>query len=272
VDSSSAWAVPATERVNDQTFVTIEPFLISGTQPVLRFYHSFDTEWAYDGGIVQVSDDGGSSWVDLEDKFIRGGYESRIAYGAFALANQRGYTGLAPQFQAAYADLSAYIGQEISLRFRFGSDDDTDGISEHYGTGWVVDNIELMDMLNYNTEACVTAAQGDQSCASAVGRGTVIESDVMTTSVDEVSEQTLRVTLFPNPVQDILQVGVSQEISNDLQLTLYGVDGREVLRQQLKTASGFQTIPVSVAGLLPGMYVVKVQAGNEVVVQKVVVQ
>jgi len=273
IDSSAAWAIPATERENDQTFVNINPLLITGEQPVLRFYHSFDTEWAYDGGIVQISNDGGTSWQDVSDQFIRGGYESRLDYNAFALANQNGYTGLSNQFKAVYVDMSAYIGQEVLLRFRFGTDDDTQGGSEHYGSGWVVDNIELMDMLHYNTEACVTSAQNDQTCVVAKERGTVIESaEMLPTSVEETTQQSLQVQLFPNPVEDILQLSISSDWNSDLQLSIFTLDGREVLSRQLDIQKGFRTIPVAVNALVPGLYVVKVQAGDEVVVQKVVVQ
>lgn len=271
IDGSSAWMVADERQQNDQTFRLVEPILITGAQPVLRFYHKFNTEWAYDGGIVQVSKDNGATWEGVASKFIRGGYNKRI--NLFGLVRERGYSGVQESegFEGVYIDLSDYIGEEILVRFRFGTDNDVAFENEHYGTGWTIDNIEFMDMLNYNSEACITSAEGDQACAEAPGRGTIIDTEEELTAVEELNQQSLSVTVFPNPANDFLHVGVSNSNTGKLNISVFSTDGRLLLQKQEQAQKGFSTIPLSVATLAPGMYIVKVQVENSVVVKKVVI-
>jgi hypothetical protein len=70
-----------------------------------------------------------------------------------------------------YIDLRDYVGQNVKIRYRFGTDDNISG------DGWYIDDIEIMDAILYNSEACVTSDQTSALCAEAPESGTSIEAD-----------------------------------------------------------------------------------------------
>jgi hypothetical protein len=80
----------------------------------------------------------------------------------------------------------------------------------------------------------------------------------------------LNVLLYPNPVSTSLQV-ILQGIANaPVQLSLYDPAGK-LLQQQRTIATGAtQKLQLSMTNLPGGVYQLKVQSGNDVVVEKVV--
>lgn len=95
---------------------------------------------AYDGAVVELSADGGAfteiaplAQYPRTFRWERGG-------GLPALGPMRGqpcYAGDILTWSDALFDLNAYAGQDIQLRFRFGSD------SLNYREGWYIDNVQL---------------------------------------------------------------------------------------------------------------------------------
>jgi len=116
--------------------------LAAGTSPKLVFSHIFNTEDGWDGGVVEVSTNGGGSWTDLGLQMVTGGYNGTLgAAPTNAISNRSAFTGTITGFMTTSINLSAYAGQSIKIRFRFGSDDNTSAPS---GTpGWFIDNISL---------------------------------------------------------------------------------------------------------------------------------
>jgi Zn-dependent metalloprotease len=105
----------------------------------LHFKHSWDFEETnYDGGVVEYSTTGGSSWVDAGGLFTHNGYTGTIdtccgnplgAQQAFA-NESRGYT-------STRLDLSSLSGQNIRFRFRIGTDESV------WDYGWFIDDIRI---------------------------------------------------------------------------------------------------------------------------------
>lgn len=113
----------------------------------LRFWHQIEAELsaayadsAYDGGIIEISANGG--------EFTRiapvGNYPKTFrlarANGSPAtgpMIGQPCFSGSVTTWTQVVADLSAYAGQSIQLRFRFGSDQAT-GLA-----GWFVDDVSV---------------------------------------------------------------------------------------------------------------------------------
>ena len=54
------------------------PLLTIGSGDVLSFWHSYDTESGYDGGVVEVSTNG-TTWVDLGGNSTQNGYNGSIS-------------------------------------------------------------------------------------------------------------------------------------------------------------------------------------------------
>jgi extracellular elastinolytic metalloproteinase len=263
-----AWYVPNAEAENDQIVQLIEPILITGEQPVMRFFHRYETELGFDGGFLEVSTDGGFTWEQVNDKMIRNGYVGRLNYSTFAIPFLEAFHGNSGGWIPTFVDFSAYRGQEITFRFRFGSD--AEGAPSSPNPGWYVDDIELMDLVNYNTEACVTSSQGDLACAIAPDRGTLVESAVISNTSEEKAQSTVRV--FPNPARSQVNVSMMLDAAQPVLVQLVSADGRVLAQQKQEAAAGFQLFTLNTSQLPAGMYFVKVYAGTQTSVEKVIIR
>ena len=99
---------------------------------VLSFWHRWTAELNFDGGRVEVSTDGGATWLDVEPYILQGGYTG-------ATPNGRGWTGSQAAFIQTRINLTPFSGSDLMIRFRFGSDITVGS------TGWWVDDITLDD-------------------------------------------------------------------------------------------------------------------------------
>jgi immune inhibitor A len=105
------------------------------TSAALTFWTWYDIEPGWDFGFVQVSADGGATWTSLN---LPG---TTTAHDPSAMdeivANLPGFTGASGGWAMKTADLSAYAGQQIQLRFRYMTDWGTTG------AGFYVDDITV---------------------------------------------------------------------------------------------------------------------------------
>ena len=102
----------------------------------LVFWHTRGLEAGYDGGVVEVSTNGGGSWNDIgAAAFTANGYNGTINTGfSSPIAGRQAFTGSAP-YTRSVASLAAYAGQSILIRFRAASDVSVGA------TGWRVDDV-----------------------------------------------------------------------------------------------------------------------------------
>ncbi len=265
----TAWFIRDAAVENDQTLFIKNPLTITGTQPVLRFYHWYDTEAGADGGLLEVSKDGGVSWEQVGDKMFREEYPRSLQYATLVVPFLSAFSGQSSagteDFVATYVDMSDYLGEDIFFRFRFASDDNTPGI------GWFIDDVTLMDMRNYQGVACVTSDQGDNECTDVSERGTAVNPELETSNKD-LFKTNMEVNVFPNPAQDILNIQVLNDKYADASVRILTVDGKEMMERTIQTVDGLQTAQVNVAGLSAGMYFVKVSTNEGIVVEKVMIK
>ncbi|MFA6096198.1 MAG: S8 family serine peptidase [Bacteroidota bacterium] len=105
---------------------------------ILRFWHYYSTEPHYDGGIVEISFDGGTSWSEIAP--INGYPEDALSSGN-PLGAVPAYSGRsAPGWTEETFDLSNYIGNDnVMIRFTFGTD-----YSIFYYEGWYIDDVSVL--------------------------------------------------------------------------------------------------------------------------------
>lgn len=130
-DGKEHWRVDDTPGVADHWLVS-PPLHPSPTEPLVLTY---GTRWTFDsraqdglffdGGVVELSEDDGVSWVDVGASFAPG-YASQLAgTGDNPLRGRMGFVGASiayPGLDAVKANLgTAYAGKTVRLRFRFGS-------------------------------------------------------------------------------------------------------------------------------------------------------
>lgn len=129
---------------NDLSLATAASFTLNpntvSNYSTLSFWHQYNTEEGWDGGVVEISTNNGSTWTDLGPLMIKNKYNGSLGAGS-NLANRSAFTGTTSGFIETVINLSAYAGQPVRIRFRFGSDNNTGATS---GTsGWWVDDIVL---------------------------------------------------------------------------------------------------------------------------------
>ncbi|MGF2410907.1 M36 family metallopeptidase [Ferruginibacter sp.] len=119
--------------------------LPANSYPKLTFKHRYNTEDGWDGGVVEISTNGGTTWTDLGPNMTSGAYNGGLGAGAGNnLAGRAAFTGTsvgAGLPVTTVIGLASYAGQSVKIRFRFGSDDNTAGTGSP--TGWWVDDIVL---------------------------------------------------------------------------------------------------------------------------------
>jgi hypothetical protein len=265
----TAWFIQDVAVENDQTLFIKNPIAVTGTQPVLRFYHWYDTEAGADGGLLEVSKDGGTIWEQTGSAMFRHEYPRALQYGTLVIPFLSAFSGQSSaggeDFVATYVDMSDYLGEDILIRFRFASDDNTSG------KGWFIDDVTFMDMRNYEGVACVSTDQGDNNCTSVEERGTAVNPEE-TIGNKNLFKTNMEVNVFPNPAQDILNIQVLNDKSADAAVRILTVDGKEMMDKSFRVVDGLQTMSVNVARLPAGMYFVKVSTNEGIVVEKVMIK
>lgn len=103
----------------------------------LTFYHTFEFEGAFDGGVLEIS--AGGDFEDLGTKILQGGYNGSIfKTTSNPLAEKPAWiAGQLGVFQQVVVDLSSYAGKTVIIRFRIGSD------ASFNAPGWFIDDIVI---------------------------------------------------------------------------------------------------------------------------------
>ncbi|MBU3713631.1 MAG: T9SS type A sorting domain-containing protein, partial [Ferruginibacter sp.] len=121
-------------------FLTLKtPIALGANPPKFSFRHWYNTEYTYDGGVLEISTDGGSSWKDLQNNIIEGSYNATMDASS-VLSKRKAWTGNSnDRFIKSVVDLKSYANNNILLRFRFTTD---------LGTnleGWYIDEIRCKE-------------------------------------------------------------------------------------------------------------------------------
>ena len=135
----------------------------------LIFWHRFQFEDGYDGGVVEVSTDGGSTWVDAiagGGSFVTGAYNKTISpsFGS-PIAGRPAWTGgdATAAMSKVEINLGAFAGLDARVRFRLACDPFAAGSLP--GVGWWIDDVQFTN----------TVVEG--ACATVVSRKTHGASD-----------------------------------------------------------------------------------------------
>ena len=164
-------------------------------------------------------------------------------------------------------DLSDFAGKEIYMRFRFGSDGNTSGV------GWFIDDIELVDLFNFNSEACISSAEGDAACAEAPRKGTIVASQLSpSTAVKDPDASTFAVTVYPNPANSRLTVDIQSEQAQQADISVINAAGQVLNTQRVNIPAGNYSQAVDIRSLPEGFYYVQVKGGNGEAVHKIIIQ
>jgi hypothetical protein len=129
----------------DEQILT-SPVLKVGSDPLtLAFSHRFSFEsGGWDGGVIELSNDGGATWVDVGTAAYNGSTNSVTSapIGASRRAFVNRMVGW-PAFAPVTLNLgTTYAGQDVQIRFRIGADESTGA------PGWEIDDIAVGGLVN----------------------------------------------------------------------------------------------------------------------------
>lgn len=154
-----AWYGRDMDSETDLYLRSASPLLVAGEATELRFWHFYDTEATWDGGVAELSLNGSTNWIDLGPYFTQNGYNSTIQENpASALSGRPAFTGNSADFIESVISLSAWAGQQVYIRFRFASDGFVGG------NGWYIDDVSLLNAQNITNEVCVSDGGQNSAC------------------------------------------------------------------------------------------------------------
>jgi hypothetical protein len=212
----SAFA-PNPSNITDQRLLLSNPVsVVAGTE--LTFLHIYNLEEDFDGGVLEASTNGGTSWSDMRVNITSGGYNGVIS-DAFnnPLHGRPAWTGNSGGYTRVVVNLTPYAGQDLLFRFRLGTDDSL------AASGWYIDHITVGSGLcptstpGGPTETAVASTATSTSILSTatdtplVATGTAVATDttstpvlptttgtaVVSTATSTPEEPTLTVTAIP---------------------------------------------------------------------------
>ena len=91
-----------------------------------------------------------------------------------------------------------------------------------------------------------------------------------TTGINETVIDKANVSIYPNPVSELLNIGFEVTKDSEVSLEMYNIQGQQVRFQQLGyTPRGYNTAEMGVSDLDAGLYIVTINTGNSQVAKKV---
>lgn len=184
---NTSWFAVDPDAYSNQSLILQSPVLL-GENSLLRFWHDFATEDTFDGGVVEITTNGGLTWENLGDKMIQNGYNGNIPLENASTVSGPAFTGGSGGYIQTIVDLSTYSGQQVQIRFRMGSDILT------AATGWYVDDVEIVS----NPTSLVNTATVDSKHGGL--KSTTIETMVLESSATVEGTGTLTATAKPEAV------------------------------------------------------------------------
>lgn len=255
-----AWFAANVNDISDQYLDLEDPILVDGDSPMLSFWHEFQTEEGIDGGVVELSADGGD-WGDAAPYFFRNGYTGILSdTSANPLAGRAAFQGRSGGYINTLIDLSSFQGQNIKCRFRFATNDTVTA------EGWYIDDIRFYS--NYDelvNTACIDSDEYDEDCASAA---TVVFQGPVSTF--ETFSNQLEVSIYPNPTDGQLWI---EFLNNDLleaTIKLYNSTGIMLSQNEIK--SGTKEHQMNLEAMPSGIYLVQIQTEQGMLTKRILIQ
>jgi len=138
---TTAWFAADPTNVTDQYLILASAILLPANSS-LSFWHHYNVENNFDGGVVEISTNGGGSWTDLGPNITQNGYNGTISnsYGS-PIGGRPAFTGDSGGYLRTLVDLSSYAGQNVLIRFRMASDTSVSS------NGWYADDVRIGEAL-----------------------------------------------------------------------------------------------------------------------------
>lgn len=149
---SGVWFANNVDFSTDQYLVTAQTITLSDDAN-MRFWHKYNTEQDWDGGVIEISTNGGNSWTDLGNNITQNAYDGPVNQNQeSAISGRSAFHGNSNGYIETVVDLSPYAGNDAFIRFRLA----TDGFVE--AEGWYIDDVTINSLPTITNVAFVTAS------------------------------------------------------------------------------------------------------------------
>ena len=150
---NSLFAVDNATAITDFRISTTAPLAMGAPTSKLTFWHNYNTESGWDGGVVEISTNGGTTWTDLGSNMTINGYNNSVG-GTNPIAGRPAFSGNSGGWIQTSVNLLSYANQNALFRFRMTSDDNT------AATGWYVDDINISSLAQVNMRTSLFNSTG----------------------------------------------------------------------------------------------------------------
>lgn len=185
--------------------------------PILSFWHSYNTEAGWDGGVVEISTNNGVSYTDLGPYMIENPYNAVLGTGS-NLSGRNSFSGNSNGFIKTSILLDAFANQNIRLRFRFAGDNNT-GV-----TGWFVDDILLLKEPRVKIRANLFDAASKKLVVKDIST-LILENPMACTNVSITTEPVAQINACPNSSASITVVATGTNAQYQWQQSPTGRSG-----------------------------------------------
>lgn len=140
-DGTFAWHAPAPAFVADQILLSPPIMLPEHESPLsFKFWHYQELENSYagcnDGALLEISQDAGQNWTQLENQLLTDPYDGVIEAGYDnPLAGRLAWCGHPQDWFESVVALDEFAGSTVQFRFRIGTD------STQSREGWYLDDL-----------------------------------------------------------------------------------------------------------------------------------
>lgn len=143
-------------------------------------------------------------------------------------------------------------------------------------------NLNYMDSLNY-PDSCIIVLQASGANPTNndylwvdnmafTGTVAVVTNTVSTVGVKEVNSTLSNLSLFPNPVNDVLQINLSLTKAQSLTMEIFDVTGKLIYTRTRSAAFGEINEKVDVRNFSKGTYLLKITGENVSETKKIIIE
>lgn len=248
---TQAYFVPNAPQDNDQVLqmpqMVVEPF------SVLSFWHDFDTESNWDGGLVEIFNPTIGEWQDLGPNMIQNGYNNVVGTNNPAGARDA-FGGNSNGYIETRIDLTPFGNLNTAVRFRFVSDNNT--VEE----GWYIDDIRIDVEPQAINMACVEAAEGNVFCASQDLRTVILEGDPDTTTSISDLIQPLDLKIYPNPTSHSVTVEWERTYPGQATIRIFSPNGQLLQTRSISRLGSGDRTELSLDSYASGLYLLEISS------------
>ncbi|MEY4702636.1 MAG: hypothetical protein RIR96_533, partial [Bacteroidota bacterium] len=122
ISSPNSFFTPNATVTSDQKLESSISYPLGTGTSALQFFHRYQAQDGFDGAVLEISTDNGTSWKDAQNLITTGYYNRNLVTTAgHPLSGRNAWSGDAEQFVFSSVNLSSFSNQSVKFRFRFGS-------------------------------------------------------------------------------------------------------------------------------------------------------